>query len=318
MNIQFDTARVQPGERAGFWREVVCSVYVPMNAEPLVRHAFHARMDVRAACGRVYSAVDAGPQRVSRNAAQIARTESRDIYTFMLQREGRCDVEQAGARAMLLPGDMLLFDNSQPYRLLFDRPFRQTVVQAPRTGFGSMTGDLQHCLAQAVRPAVGFGRLLQGFVRGLDEALPDTDDGEAAVLVDELFHLLAAHSAAVRAPAAAGAGGQHTLFERAQRHARARLADPDLDLHAIARAQSVSARTLQRAFALQGTGVMRWLRDERLARCAAMLVDPASGSRPIAEIAIANGFRDVPAFCRSFKARFGRTPGGWREHQRRR
>jgi len=40
---------------------------------PLVRQAFHARMDVRAARGRVYSAVDAGPQRVSRDAAQIAR-----------------------------------------------------------------------------------------------------------------------------------------------------------------------------------------------------------------------------------------------------
>jgi hypothetical protein len=34
MNLQFDTARVNPRERAGFWREVVCSVYVPMNAEP--------------------------------------------------------------------------------------------------------------------------------------------------------------------------------------------------------------------------------------------------------------------------------------------
>lgn len=318
MNIQFDTARVQPDERAGFWREVVCSVYVPMNAEPLVRHAFHARMDVRAACGRVYSAVDAGPQRVSRSAAQISRAESRAIYTFMLQREGRCDVEQAGARAMLLPGDMLLFDNSQPYRLQFDRPFRQTVIQAPHTDFAPMAQELQRCLAKAVRPTGGFGRLLQAFVQGLGEALPDADDGEVAVLVDELFHLLAAHSAATRAPGEAGLGGQRTLVERAQRHARTRLADPDLDLHTIARAQSVSARTLQRAFALQGTGVMRWLRDERLARCAATLADPASSSRPIADIAFASGFRDVPAFCRSFKSRFGRTPSGWRDHQRRR
>jgi len=115
MNLQFDTARVNPRERAGFWREVVCSVYVPMNAEPLVRQAFHARMDVRAACGRVYSAVDAGPQCVSRDAAQIARDQARDIYTFMVQGAGACAVEQAGANAVLLPGDMLLFDNSLPY-----------------------------------------------------------------------------------------------------------------------------------------------------------------------------------------------------------
>jgi AraC-like DNA-binding protein len=77
----------------------------------------------------------------------------------------------------------------------------------------------------------------------------------------------------------------------------------------------VSPRTLQRAFASHGTGVMRWLRDERLARCAAALADPALGARAIADIAIANGLRDVTAFCRSFKARYGRTPGGWRVAQ---
>ncbi|HEY6514266.1 MAG TPA: helix-turn-helix domain-containing protein [Burkholderiaceae bacterium] len=312
MNLQFDTSRVDPRERAGFWREVVCSVYVPMNAEPLLRQAFHARMDVRAAHGRVYSAVDAGPQRVSRDAAQIARDDAPDIYTFMVQRAGSCGVEQAGAHALLLPGDMLLFDNSQPYRLLFDQPFRQTVIQAPRACFGAMANDLERRLARRLPSSGGFGRLLAGFVKGLDEALPDTDDSEAAVLVDELFHLLAAHSAATRAADGGGAAPQRALVERAQRHARERIADPDLNLLAIARAQRVSPRTLQRAFAGHGTGVMRWLRDERLARCAAALADPALATRGIADIAIANGLRDVPAFCRSFKARYGRTPGDWR------
>ena len=31
MNLQFDTARVTPRERAGFWREVVCSVKVGIS-----------------------------------------------------------------------------------------------------------------------------------------------------------------------------------------------------------------------------------------------------------------------------------------------
>ena len=86
MDLQFDTARVNPRERAGFWREVVCSVYVPMNAEPLLRQPFHARMDVRAARGRVYSAVDAGPQRA---------------YTWSFMRHGH-HFGRAGALAILL------------------------------------------------------------------------------------------------------------------------------------------------------------------------------------------------------------------------
>ncbi|HET7524697.1 MAG TPA: helix-turn-helix domain-containing protein [Burkholderiaceae bacterium] len=314
MQLQFDTARVSPGERAGFWREVVCSVYVPMDAEPLVRQAFHARMDVRAAGGRVYSSVDAGPQRVSRDAPQIARDERRDIYTFMVQRSGVCGVEQAGAHALLQPGDMLLFHNSQPYRLLFDQPFRQTVIQAPRDGLGPLVRDLDRRLAQRLQPASGFGRVLHNFVQGLDEALPEVDDGEAALLVDEVFHLLAAHGAA---GVSADGDTRPGLLERAQRHARAMLGDPDLTLESIARAQHVSVRTLQRAFASGGTAVMRWLRDERLARCAVALVDPAWSPRSVADIALAHGFRDVAAFCRSFKARYGHTPGARRRGARR-
>ncbi len=312
MNLQFDTVRVTPRERAGFWREVVCSVYVPMDAEPIARQAFHARMDVRAAHGRVHSQVDAGAQCVRRGAAQIAR-DQRDVYTFMVQRAGTCGVEQAGAHALLLPGDMLLFHNSRPYRLQFDQPFRQTVIQAPRACVGPLARGLDRRLAQRLQPASGFGRVLQGFVHGLDEALPEVDDSEAAVLVDELFHLLAAHSSVFDdGPIDA----RRSLVLRAQRDARERIADPDLGIDTLARAQRVSPRSLQRAFAGMGTGVMRWLRDERLARCAAALVDPAWRMRGIADIALAHGVRDVASFCRSFKSRYGATPGEWRARRR--
>lgn len=310
MNLQFDTSQVDPSERAGYWREVVCSVYVPMDAEPLARRSFHARMDVRAARGRVHSQVDAGAQCVSRDAARISRGDERDIYTFMVQRTGSCGVEQAGARTLLQPGDMLLFHNSRPYRLQFDQPFRQTVIQAPRSCVGPLARDLDRRLAQRLAPAGGFGRVLQGFVQGLDQALAEIDDTEAAILVDELFHLLAAHSTVLDD---APRDVRRALVERAQRDARERIADPDLGLETLARAQRVSPRSLQRAFASVGTGVMRWLRDERLARCAAALSDPVARGRGIAELALAHGFRDVPSFCRSFKARYGRTPGNWRD-----
>jgi AraC-like DNA-binding protein len=312
MRLQFDTSRVGPGERAGFWREVVCSVYVPMDAEPLARRAFHARMDARAAHGRVLSEVDAGPQRVSRDARQIPRSDERDIFTFMVQRAGSCEVEQAGARALLLPGDMLVFHNSQPYRLLFAQPFRQTVIQAPRACLGSYAGGLERRLAQRIPPASGFGRLLDSFVHGLSEALPEVEDAEASVLVDELFHLLAAQGAAAQAHAKGDDRSLRALLWRTQRYAREVIADPDLGIDALARAQCVSPRTLQRAFASEGTGVMRWLREARLAHCATALADRGQQHRGIAEIAAATGFRDTAAFCRSFKARFGCTPGAWR------
>ena len=311
MRLSFDTSRIGPAERAGFWREVVCSVYVPMDAEPLQRREFHGRMEARAALGRIYSEVDAGPQRVGRDARQISSAGARDVFTFMLQHEGSCGVEQAGRNALLLPGDMLMFHNSRPYRLLFAQPFRQTVIQAPREVLGRQAAAIERILGERIPSGSGFGRMLAGYARGFADGLNDLDDSEACVLVDELFCLLAAHGEAMQSPESPDRG-RRALALRAQRYARASIADPELNVESIAREQRVSTRTLQRAFAMQGPGIMRWLRDERLELCSAALASRAQRGRSVAEIATSLGFRDTAAFCRSFKARFGCTPSAWR------
>jgi AraC-like DNA-binding protein len=99
---------------------------------------------------------------------------------------------------------------------------------------------------------------------------------------------------------------------RAKRAARELIADPGLSAQRIARLQRISLRTLQRAFEAEGASLMRWLRDERLERSAALLVDASHRGHSIAEIAASLGFRDIPAFCRSFKRRFGESPSAWR------
>ena len=170
-------------------------------------------------------------------------------------------------------------------------------------------------LGKRISADSGFGRTLAGYARGFAESLGELDDAEACVLVDGLFCLLAAHGEAMLPPESVDRGSR-ALALRAQRYARASISDPALNVESIARAQRVSARTLQRAFAAQGAGLMRWLRDERLELCAAVLAGRVHRNRSVAEIAASLGFRDTAAFCRSFKARFGCTPSAWRAGRR--
>lgn len=317
MRLSFDTSKVGPAERAGFWREVVCSVYVPMNAEPLERRAFHGRMDARAARGRIFSQVDAGPQRVARDARQIAAAAARDIFTFVIQHEGTCAAEQAGRSALLLPGDMLVFHNSRPYRLLFTQPFRQTVIQTPRDALGRQADAIDGHLGQRLAGATGFGRVLSGYARTIAESLGEIDDAELGMLVDELFRLLAAHGDVKQANAGDGwERARRALVWRAQQCARGNIARPDLSAQTISRFERISTRTLQRAFAAEGTSVMRWLREERLALCARALLERTRDGHAVSAIAAAHGFRDAASFSRSFKARYGMSPAAWRRARR--
>lgn len=81
----------------------------------------------------------------------------------------------------------------------------------------------------------------------------------------------------------------------------------------LAELAGLSESWLTRAFRQSlGTPPQRWLMAERLNAAQAMMSDPARG---LAEIAAATGFADQAHLTRSFRTRFGQTPGDWRRQR---
>ena len=98
------------------------------------------------------------------------------------------------------------------------------------------------------------------------------------------------------------------LMSRIQAFVDAHLSDPALSPAVIARAHYVSLRQLHALFAEHGSTVAATIREQRLARCRADLIDPLLVHRTISEIAARWGFTDSAHFSRTFKQRFGLTP----------
>lgn len=97
---------------------------------------------------------------------------------------------------------------------------------------------------------------------------------------------------------------------RAVRYIEANLASP-LSLEDAAAEASWSLFHFHRVFrALLGIGPGEYLRGRRLSEAARLL---SSGEARIASIARETGFGSPEAFCRSFKASFGLSPGEYRE-----
>lgn len=90
----------------------------------------------------------------------------------------------------------------------------------------------------------------------------------------------------------------------------AQLANPLLDPAWIAAQPCVSLRTLQRAFADQDESLAAHIRNRRLARARDEL---ATSNHSISVIASSWRFSDSSHFTRSFKQRYGMTPGEYRE-----
>jgi AraC family transcriptional regulator, positive regulator of tynA and feaB len=97
----------------------------------------------------------------------------------------------------------------------------------------------------------------------------------------------------------------------------ARLADPRLDLQAVADAVGISVRYVNALLAEQGTSLKRFILSRRLSRCRHAFEDPNQDHRTLGEIAQGWGFSDMTHFTRRFKEAYGVRPSEYRRRAER-
>ena len=94
------------------------------------------------------------------------------------------------------------------------------------------------------------------------------------------------------------------LVDEMRQFVAGNLTDPSLDPAMVASAHHVSLRLLQALFADHGCSPARYIRDARLARARAMLLD----GQAVARAGRLSGFADPGTFTRAFRRRYGCTP----------
>ena len=206
------------------------------------------------------------------------------------------------------PGDFALFDSTRPYTVTFTGPgaFEHVIYRVPRASLDARS-DLGTATALRVRAASGAGRLASPYLRTLAHPGPSWPPGSS--FVDAGLDLAVA---ALRTVAGSPDPRHRAVASGLRDYALARLGDPGLSPEAVARAGYVSVRQLHRVFAREGLTFGRWVREQRLRRCAEDLADPRLRHLAIAEIAARWGFRSAAHFTRAFRARYGLTPADHR------
>ena len=209
------------------------------------------------------------------------------------------------------PGDFALFDSARPYSVSFTGPgaFEHVIYQIPRASLDART-DLGGATALRVPAASGAGQLASPYLRTLARPGAAADGvPPGPSFLDAGLDLAVG---ALRAVAGCAPPRHGAVAGGLRDHALARLGDPRLSPEAVARAGYVSVRQLHRLFAREGTTFGRWVREQRLRRCAEDLADPRLRHLSIAEIAARWGFRSAAHFTRAFRARYGVSPADHR------
>ena len=311
MSLLIDTAVVPASQRVEFWSSASSDVYHPVQ----IRAAgdFAARMwgDELATIGLFRIATT--PNTMIRTHQAIAAGDPECLHLKVVLR-GRMEASQDHRSDVLAPGDMTLYDTSQPATFRAQEAFEAVVLRLPKAELGAHAARLAALTALRIPGGGGLPRLAAQFFCGVAAGVSDGsiqhDDANVAERVIDLVRGVCADRLEAERPTRLRTRTE--LLLRAKAYIEANLGEPALDPDGIARACSISTRYLHRLFEYDGQSVCEWIRTQRLDRCRHDLLDPAFSDETVIAIASRWGLPNLPHFSRLFRAAYGRSPREYR------
>jgi AraC family transcriptional regulator, positive regulator of tynA and feaB len=302
------TETVESNDRFSFWREVVCQTVLNVSTEaPPDR--FWARISGRSFGDLRFAAFDSSSHDIVRDKQHLAGAPS-DNYLVSLQRKGRCHITQGSDAFLLNPGEIAIVDGQEPFRVTFPDTVSRILAVVPKKTLDARAPWLRKLTQRKIAADSKFAELTRLHLLELATSHHELAGTEVDLLTDSLCNLLSL-SLAHESPA--GARHSSPQFAAILAFCRHNLTSTDLSPHKVAAHFGISVRTLHSRFEQAGRTFTRWVIDNRLEASRIALRDPAQRALSISEIAYRCGFNDLSHFDKAFRARYDRTPRGWRK-----
>lgn len=247
-----------------------------------------------------------------RRSVRCIEADSQMQYLVGLNLSGRTLVEHDHRRTVIDAGHLFLLDKAAPYHTTFAEPADRVLVSIPRRLLESRLADPARYLSVTPTTESGIGRLAHDHLQFLlseGNLLSSSNQMHAIEMCIDLIALAFKSSEEQDEDLERNnAGGGHMLLSRVKAHLQCNLDDPELSPSTAAKALGLSKRYLHKLFSNSGTTFGSWVREERLLRARSLLVDSRYDHLTITEVAMRQGFNDIPHFSRQFRARFGHAP----------
>lgn len=258
--------------------------------------------------GEVTSRYPGGAIRTQRH---VRRTGS-DLCKIDIPVDGGGLVEQDGRQAVLRPGDFTLVDLARPARWQM-APRRVVAVIFPAELFPLRPDQLRRLTAVGIAGDRGSGALVSTMAARAVEHLGEYTAIESARLGTAVLDLVGSALAGRLDADTPVETRERVLALRVSAYIEKHLRDPGLSPGSVAAANHLSIRALHRLFESRHATVAAWIRQRRLERARADLVDPTLRDRPVGAIGARWGMPNPSQFNRSFRAAFGAPPARYRD-----
>lgn len=292
----------------GEFSTAVSNSFVPLKVTSDRPDQFAARLASTPADSVVFTEVAARPHLVERTPETISHGGS-GYYKVSLLLSGSSILVQDGRELVMEPGDLTVYDTSRPYSLLFGEDFRNLILMFPKDQVElpvTLTDQLAASSLNAENPALT--QVITAFLSQFPEHLLSLEDRVRAKLGRTALSLVGTLFSSVLDAQPEQRDPHHLLVQRITGYIDDHLGSNDLTPGAVAAAHYISTRHLHALFQGLDTTVSTWIRERRLERCRADLLDPTLADRTVSAISTRWGFPDAAHFSRLFKSTYGVSP----------
>jgi AraC-like DNA-binding protein len=236
-----------------------------------------------------------------------------DAFAFLIAQSRNIEVVHGQRTLRLAQADATLLSVCTPGSVGSAQEFCYLRVLIPGAELTMRVAHPDDLVAQCVPRRSDISQLLRAYIGSLVRGSLATSAYAGMTIRAHIIDLVAL---ALTAQGVVGESGSPAVsaarLNAALACIAARFDEPELSISAVAEAQGISPRYLQRLIESTGITFTAHVNELRLQRAFSLLTESHDSVARISEIALRAGFSDISHFNRLFRSRFGDTPKGVR------
>ncbi|WP_297813882.1 helix-turn-helix domain-containing protein [uncultured Methylophaga sp.] len=240
---------------------------------------------------------------------------TQDCYFVVLLTAGQYKIEQGGRESFLKPGEMTLYDATEPHRITIPQPFSKVLISVPRHLLNARIANVEQLTASKLNTHDGIGAVTSRLIQSIVNELPTLEHGAFQSLAEPTIDSLSYSLIGSQGKQTELSQSQSLSLWRVKQFIKHNLGNSELNAATIAAAVKLSPRYINKMFEQEQTSLMRFMTQQRIARCRHYLASQLHNHLSITEIAMQAGFNNMSHFSRVFREQYGMTPRYYRQQQ---